>query len=179
MDATGRRAGDERDAGDSQMKPRAGGRKPLSWAERIFLTLHRNADRYLSPLGVWVMRRTKGAMAKPWKVDVLLLTTSGRRSGKTRTVVLQYFPDGASMVVVAANDGGEAHPGWYFNLKAEPHASVEVMGRTFAVRGVELPPSEAADWWKRIVARAPDYARYARATDRTFPIFRLVPVVAE
>jgi len=148
----------------------------LSRRERIGLTLHRGLDRYLSPLGVLVYRRTRGGIARPWHVDALLLTTVGRRSGRHRTVVLQYFPDGDAMVVAAANDGGRTHPGWYHNLHARPEAVVEVMGRKVRVRAEELPSDEAARWWDRILERDPSYERYSRATSRSFPIIRLVPV---
>lgn len=150
----------------------------LSRRERIGLYLHRELDRRLTPLGVWVFRRTKGGIAKPWKVDALLLTTRGRRSGRERTVVLQYFRDDPAMVVVAAADGGAAHPAWYLNLRADPAARVEVAGREIAVRAEVLSDDEAAAWWPRILARSPDYERYARATDRVFPVVRLVPVAA-
>lgn len=148
----------------------------ISGKERVGLFLHRGLDRRLSPLGVWVYRRTKGGITRPWKVDALLLTTRGRRSGRERTVILQFFPDGEAMVVAAANDGGASHPGWYFNLTAESTARVEVMGRTVAVRAEELPADQAAAWWERILRRDPSYERYARATSRTIPIVRLVPV---
>jgi len=147
----------------------------VSRKERVGLFIHRGLDKRLSPLGVWVFRRTKGGIAKPWKVDVLLLTTRGRRSGRERTVVLQFFPDADAMIVAAANDGGVEHPGWYFNLKAEPVARVEVAGRRIPVRAEELPAEEAAAWWQRILDRAPSYERYARATSREIPILRLVP----
>jgi deazaflavin-dependent oxidoreductase (nitroreductase family) len=151
----------------------------ISRREGVALFLHRGLDRWLSPLGVWVFRRTKGGITRPWKVDALLLTTRGRRSGKERTVVLQFFPDGDALIVAAANDGGTAHPGWYFNLRAESAARVEVMGRAVAVRAEELPPDEAAAWWARILLRDPSYERYARAAgDRTIPILRLVPIPA-
>jgi deazaflavin-dependent oxidoreductase (nitroreductase family) len=150
----------------------------LSRRERLALFVQRGLDKRLTPLGVWFMRRTKGSIAKPWKVDVLLLTTRGRKSGRQRTVVLQYFPDGEAMIVAAANDGGAAHPGWYFNLVAEPRAQVEVAGRRIPVRAEELPAAEAAAWWQRILVRAPDYERYTRATSRVFPIVRLVPTAA-
>jgi len=116
----------------------------ISRKERLGLFLHRSLDRRLSPLGVWVLRRTKGGITRPWKVDALLLTTRGRRSGRERTVVHQFFPDGNAMLVAAANDGGASDPGWYFNLKADPTARVEVMGRTIAVRAAELPADEGA-----------------------------------
>jgi deazaflavin-dependent oxidoreductase (nitroreductase family) len=148
----------------------------ISRRESVALFLHRGLDRWLSPLGVWVYRRTKGGITRPWKVNALLLVTRGRRSGKERTVVLQFFPDGDAMIVAAANDGGSGHPGWYFNLKAEPAARVEVMGRAIAVRAEELPADEAGAWWARILRRDPSYERFARATSRTIPILRLVPV---
>jgi len=147
----------------------------LSRLERIGLTLHRGLDRYLSPLGVRLYRRTRGGIARPWHVDALLLTTVGRRSGRPRTVVLQYFPDGNAMVVVAANDGGRTHPGWYHNLHARPEAVVEVMGRRLRVRAEELPADEVPGWWQRILKRDASYERYERATTRSFPIVRLVP----
>jgi deazaflavin-dependent oxidoreductase (nitroreductase family) len=141
----------------------------------VGLFIGRGLDKRLSAFGVWVYRRTRGGITRPWKVDALLLTTCGRRSGRQRTVVLQFFPDGDAMIVAAANDGGETHPGWYFNLQANPAARVEVMGRAIAVRADELPADEAAAWWQRILVRAPGYERYTRATRRQFPIIRLVP----
>ena len=157
------------------MDPRPG--RGLSRRERVGLSIGRGLDKHLTPLGIWVYRRTKGRITGPWKVDALLLTTRGRRSGKQRTVVLQFFRDGSAMILAAANDGGASHPGWYFNLKADPAARVEVMGRVLAVRAEELPADEAAAWWQRILVRAPSYERYTRATTRSFPIIRLVPVV--
>ncbi len=166
-------------------KPAPGqGTQRLSRKERIGLWLHRESDKRLTPLGIWVMRRTKGGIAHgrigrmlgaPRDVDVLLLTTRGRRSGRERTVVLQFFPDGDAMIVTAANDGGTSHPAWYLNLKGDATARVEVTGRTIAVHAEELPAEAAADWWQRILRRAPSYERYQRATSRTFPILRLVP----
>ncbi len=151
------------------------GKRRLSRKERVGLFLHRNLDKHLSPLGIWVFRRTKGSVANAWKVDALLLTTMGRRSGRQRTVVLQYFRDGDSMVVAAANDGGRAHPGWYFNLLTEPTAVVEIRGKAMRMRAEELHGDEADAWWDRILKRDRNYERYAVATARTIPIMRLVP----
>ena len=148
----------------------------LSRKERLGLVVQRALDRWLSPLGVWIYRRTKGGIAGPWKRDVLLLTTTGRRSGRPRTVVLQFFRDGDAMILAAANDGGRSHPGWYFNLTAEPIASVEVAARRLAVRAEVLPPVDSASWWPWIVARDPTYVRYGSATSRTIPIVRLVHI---
>jgi F420H(2)-dependent quinone reductase len=160
----------------------ADGAKPdgrLSPAEHLALRIHRFLDKWLNPLGVWVYRRTNGGVARPWGVDALLLTTRGRRSGRERTVVLQFFPDVDAMVVTATNDGADTAPAWYLNLKAEPRAMVEVDGCSIPVRATELPPLEAAAWWNRIVERSPGYARYRRATGRPFPVLRLVPTQDE
>jgi deazaflavin-dependent oxidoreductase (nitroreductase family) len=148
---------------------------PVSRRERTFLWLHRNLDRWGTPLALWVYRRTRGGIAHRAKVDVLLLTTRGRRTGRERSVMLQYFPDGDAMLVTAANGGGEALPGWYHNLTAAPAARVEIDDRVIPVRADELGADEAEAWWTRIVQRAPSYALYRRATDRPFPVVRLVP----
>ena len=115
--------------------PSAGGPpdRSLTRIERARLVVGGGLDKRLTPLAVWLYRRTKGGITRPWKVDALLLTTRGRRSGRQRTVVLQYFPDGEAMILAAANDGGPSHPGWYFNLMADPAARVEVMGRLILV----------------------------------------------
>lgn len=148
----------------------------LARRDRVALTLHRELDHRLSALGVWTMRRTRGSLAKPWGVNALLLTTTGRRTGRERTVVLQYFPDDDAMIVAAANDGGATDPAWYLNLLGDPAATVEIRGTRIPVLARELPEAEGAAWWDRILLAAPDYERYARATSRRFPIVRLTPV---
>jgi deazaflavin-dependent oxidoreductase (nitroreductase family) len=77
----------------------------------------------LGCLGVRLYRLTRGGIARLVRVNVLILTTRGRRSGRERTVLLAYFPQGESFVVVAANGGQPRHPAWYLNLRAaRPHA---------------------------------------------------------
>lgn len=152
------------------------GRGSTSRREHLALVLHRQADRRLSPLGVWVMRRTRGSLADLYHVQALVLTTTGRRTGRRRSVVLQSFADGNAFVVVATGDGDNRPPAWYHNLAADPSAEVEVRGRRMAVRAVELPSDERAAWWRRILELAPDYERYARATSRAFPVLRLEPL---
>ena len=147
----------------------------LSLRERLVLFVHRQLDRRLSPLGVWIMRRTRGSFTARYKVAALVLTTKGRKSGRQRSVVLQHFPDRDGMVVVATNDGGATHPSWYLNLVADRRAQVEIDGRRIDVAATELTGEEATGWWRRILERAPDYERYARAAGRPFPILRLAP----
>lgn len=126
--------------------------------------------------GAWLMRRTRGRAAHLWRRQALVLTTRGRRSGQLRTVVVQFFPDGDDLIVVAANSGMPRPPAWYLNLRDHPTARAEVDGRTMAVRAEELPAAEAAGAWPRVLATAPDYARYRDRTDRTIALLRLVPL---
>lgn len=127
-------------------------------------------------LAAWLYRRTHGRIAHISHRDVLLLTTTGRRTGRSRTVPLQYFPDGEDLVVVAANSGMESHPAWYHNLTALPRAVVEVDDRRISVNAVELSVADAERFWPRVLERAPDYQRYPTRTDRRLPIVRLTPV---
>lgn len=147
------------------------------------------ADARSARFAAWLLRRTRGQVLRLWRRRVVLLTTRGRRSGRPRTVPLQYFPDGQDLVVVAANGGMPSHPGWYFNLKAHPDAQVEIFDgvgdpgqrsrgadeRT-AVRARELPAGEAAAFWPRVLQVAPEYARYQERAGRVIPLMRLVPV---
>jgi hypothetical protein len=74
-----------------------------SLKEKVVLSLNYELDKRPGSLGVGLYRLTGSRIAG--KVDVLILTTRGHKSGKTRTVLLQFFPDGANMVIVAANSG--------------------------------------------------------------------------
>jgi len=127
-------------------------------------------------VGAWLLRRTKGRIVRLWRRRALVLTVRGRRTGRPRTVVLQYFPDGADLVVVAANSGLPTHPAWYLDLRAAGEARAEVDGRTLRVRAVQLAPDEAEGFWPQVLRQAPDYSRYRQRTDRTLPLVRLVPV---
>ena len=143
---------------------------------RLAMALEHWMDARSIPLAIWLLRRTKGRAARLWRRRVLVLTTLGRRSGRERTVVVQFFPDGSDMIVVAANAGMPSHPGWYFNLAGHPHATVEVDGRTIKVRAEELSHEQADAFWPHVLAIAPDYTRYRERTTRTIPLLRLVPI---
>lgn len=122
---------------------------------------------------VWLYRRTRGRIASVWGRRVLVLTTTGRRTGLSRSVLLQYFVDGPDRVVVAANSGLDRPPAWYLNLTASPKAVVEVNGTRAAVVAEELPGDDARAFWPRILLAAPEYAKYPRRTSRRLPLVRL------
>jgi deazaflavin-dependent oxidoreductase (nitroreductase family) len=160
--------------------PRRTGPGP-SLKEQIEIFLEREGNKRLGRVGAAVYRLTRGRFVE-WlmrrKVDVLLLTTRGRRTGRKRTVILQFFPDGDDLVLVAVNSGQPTrHPDWYHNLKATPLARVDVLDRSFPARAEELPAEQAAAFWPRVLQVAPGYARWKRVadlTDRTIPFMRLV-----
>src|SRR5438045_1114948 len=83
---------------------------------------------------------------------VLLLTTTGRKTGKVRTWPLRYFADGPDLVVVASNAGLPRPPGWCFNLRSHPQATVEIRRRKLRVRAEEAPPAQRERLWNLIVA---------------------------
>jgi deazaflavin-dependent oxidoreductase (nitroreductase family) len=151
----------------------------LSLGDRFALFLERRLDRSLARVRVAAYRATGGGIARLFRVNALVLNTRGRRTVRERSVVLSYFPQGKRFVVAAANGGQPRHPAWCLNLRATLTARVEVSGRTLLVRTEELSSAEAAAFWPEIVVTLPGYARYPRATSRTIPLVRLVPLEQE
>jgi len=145
-------------------------------AEKLKARLEHEMDVRSLGFGIWLYRKTRGRAPHLWHRRALVLTTTGRRSGQPRTVMVQFFPDGDDLVVVAANAGMPTHPGWYLNLTEAPRAKVEVEGRQFDVRAQDLSPAEATAFWPRVLAIAPDYAKYRQRTTRSIPLVRLVPL---
>jgi len=154
---------------------RTGDMGALPLADRIRRRVEHEADTRSVRLAAWLLRATRGRITRLWRRRVMVLTTRGRRSGRPRSVPLQFFPEGDAMVVVAANSGLPTPPSWYLNLKAEPSATADVEGRTLRVRAEELSDDEAAAFWPRVLEAAPDYARYPRWASRRIPLLRLVP----
>lgn len=148
---------------------------PLARKDRIALFLEYAGNKWLRNIFTSLYRRMNGRPA-PRTRNVLLLTTRGRKSGKDRTVILQFFPDGATMVVVAANSGRPANPDWFYNLMANPIAWVEIRDRALVVRAEPVLADDAATFWPRILQRAPTYERYRKATERVIPLVRLIPM---
>lgn len=152
------------------------GTRSLPLGERIRTRIEHEVDTRSVRLAAVLLRATKGRIVRLWGREALLLTTRGRKSGRERTVPLQLFRDGDDLIVVAANSGLPSLPGWYFNLRANPMARVEVGDRTLRVRAEELSEEEASAFWPRVLRVAPDYARYPRRTNRRIPLMRLVPL---
>ena len=106
---------------------------------------------------------------------MILLTTTGRKTGKARTWPLLAVRHDDGWVVAASNGGHDHHPAWYLNLVAQPDATVTVSGRDVAVRARIADVAERAEQYPRFVALVPGYADYERATTRVIPVVFLEP----
>lgn len=111
-------------------------------------------------------------------IQMLLLTTTGRRSGQDRTLPLAYVEEGDDLVVVASNGGAERAPAWWLNLQANPRARVQVRGEKFEVEWQEVPADRRMELWRKLQAAIPAYRAYRRRTEREIPIILLKRVQA-
>jgi deazaflavin-dependent oxidoreductase (nitroreductase family) len=135
------------------------------------------AARPLVPADRLVARLTGGRVVALGLAPALMLTTTGRRSGRPRSTPLLYVNDGAAFVVVGSNWGRTTHPAWSLNLLADPRATVAVRGRMVAVRASVVTGPERDRLWRLLMRQWPPYGTYAdRAGGRDLRLFRLEPV---
>jgi len=125
---------------------------------------------------VALYRLTKGKIGGRMSgTNVFLVTTTGRKSGKSRTVPLGVFDRQDGWVIVASNAGGPRNPAWFHNLVAQPQASVQAFGKVIPVRAELLIGEARAQAWQQVVTVAPPYARYETSTARQIPLILLHP----
>ena len=108
-------------------------------------------------------------------MPVLLLTTTGRQSGKPRTATLTYFRDGGDFVVIGSFGGSDLPPAWWLNLQRDPRARVLIGGTTSKVRARAATAEEHDRLWPLATTTHPGYARYQERTARPIPIVLLTP----
>jgi len=113
--------------------------------------------------------------ARMMNMPILLLTTTGRKSGQGRTCALMYLPAEHNFVVIASYLGEPRHPAWWLNLKAQPEAIVEVGEQRIPVRAREAEGEERERLWAAVVAQQADYEEYQRRTERRIPVVVLEP----
>lgn len=106
-------------------------------------------------------------------MPVLLLTTVGRRSLRRRTQPVGYVPDGDALLVVASNGALTSHPGWYFNLRANPAAQVELGSERMNVTSTILLGEERECAWRLVTMKYPFFHVYERSVRRVIPVVRL------
>jgi deazaflavin-dependent oxidoreductase (nitroreductase family) len=109
--------------------------------------------------------------------NLLLLTTTGAKSGQQRVSPLAYFDIGGKLIIIGSFAGAPKDPGWVHNLRANPRARVEVGApqgvQAFDVTAHELPPAEREQLFDKVVAVAPGFADYQAKTSRVIPLFEL------
>ncbi len=124
----------------------------------------------------WLYRVSGGKWGQTFfGSPILLLTTSGRRTGRPRTWPLTYLPEGERLIVIASNGGQPNHPAWYLNLRANPQVSVQLGDQTQTMLAQTAEGEERARLWTRLVEEYPAYAGYQRKTDRQIPVVVLQP----
>lgn len=105
------------------------------------------------------------------------LTTTGRKSGKPRTVMLTSpVRHGDDVVLVASYGGDDQHPAWYLNLRENPAVTIEMDGKTFAAEARTATEAEKAELWPQITSTYKGYAGYQERTDRDIPVVLCSPV---
>ncbi len=125
----------------------------------------------VTALHIFLYRITRGAIGG-WMLNspVLLLTTTGRKTGRQWTVPLLYLADRDDIVIVASNGGIVKHPAWYLNLQANPQVEVEIMGARKHAQAQTATPQEKQRLWPLVVAMYPGYAQYQTITNRDIPL---------
>ncbi|KUI44162.1 nitroreductase [Mycobacterium sp. IS-1590] len=121
-------------------------------------------------------RDTGGEVGYLWNgVPTLLLTVTGRRSGRPRTSALIFGRRGEDYLVVASMGGAPTHPKWYLNLQACPAAEIQVRDRRMPVRARTVTPQEKPELWRIMAGLWPNYDAYQARTEREIPVVVLTP----
>jgi len=140
------------------------------------MTMPAGALRALGRLNVPVYRLTRGRlMGKIGRAPVLLLTTTGRRSGQRRTAPVLFIGDGERVVVIGSNAGNARAPAWSHNLKANPDAEIEIRGERRLVRARVTEGDERAELWSRMNEQYAGFQDYDERTSREIAVFALEP----
>jgi deazaflavin-dependent oxidoreductase (nitroreductase family) len=114
--------------------------------------------------------RAGGPIEGMHRERLLLLTTTGARTGQQRTTPLMFHPDGDRLLVIASNIGAPKHPDWYVNLAANPRVGVEVGDERFDAVATTAESAERARLWSMLTELYPFFAEHERQTDREIPV---------
>jgi deazaflavin-dependent oxidoreductase (nitroreductase family) len=114
---------------------------------------------------------TGGREGHDWNgAPVLILTTTGRRSGRRYSTPLIYGQHGNDYLVVASKGGSGEPPDWYLNLQANPEVGVQVLAEKFTARARTASADEKPALWRHMTGIWPDYDNYQRRTEREIPV---------
>jgi deazaflavin-dependent oxidoreductase (nitroreductase family) len=130
----------------------------------------------MSKSNVAIYRATDGRLGgHELGLPLCLLTTTGRKSGLSRTSPLIFMADGARVILVASQ-GLPTHPMWFLNLRANPEVHVQIRAQTHTMRARVADDALRAQLWPRLIAMNPRWARYQSWTDRVIPVVVCEPV---
>jgi deazaflavin-dependent oxidoreductase (nitroreductase family) len=143
---------------------------------RLSMMMPAGVLRATGKLNVPVYRLTRGRlMGKVGRAPVLLLTTTGRRTGQPRTAPVCHLADGDRVVVIGSNAGNANAPAWSHNLKANPDAEIEIGGERGLVRARVAEGEERAELWRKMNAQYDGFDDYEQRTSRDIAVFVLEP----
>jgi F420H(2)-dependent quinone reductase len=143
---------------------------------RLSHSLGASGLRWVGKLNVPLYRLSRGRIGgKVGKGPVLLLTTTGRKSGRQRTAPVLYLADGERFVVINTNAGNAKTPAWSLNLRADPEAEVEVGGKRAQVRARQAEGEERDELWRRHMQQYSGWDYYESKLDRQPSVFVLEP----
>jgi deazaflavin-dependent oxidoreductase (nitroreductase family) len=106
-------------------------------------------------------------------IDLLLLHTTGAKSGEPRLNPVAYMKDGDRYVIIASNGGAPANPAWYYNIVAHPEVNIEVGTETVRARAEVVQEPERSELYARMAAMVPGFAEYMLRTERIIPVIVL------
>lgn len=126
---------------------------------------------------VALYKLTKGAIGGRFNGgDILLLTTTGRKSGKVRTTPLMYIQDGSNYLVTGSAGGGPKHPGWYWNAtQGTQPVQIQVKDKVMPVAVIEASGEQRDQLYQRFIEMNDQFAGYETKTQRTIPVLVLTP----
>ena len=125
-------------------------------------------------LYIFLYRLTSGKFGgRVQGLSVLLLTTTGAKTGKQRTVPLGYFEVDGRPVIIGSNAGADTHPSWFYNLKRHPGAKIQIRDQQSEVSAQIASPEQRDRLWARLTEISPGYANYANKTSRVIPMVLL------
>ena len=130
--------------------------------------------KWLSAAHTQLFRATGGRIGRRLvDNDMLLLTTTGRNSGREHTVPLLFLEDGNDVIVIASWGGRDYSPDWYINVEADASVTVQIESERWSGTAAVIDEPERSEWWQRAVAAYDGYREYQGRTDRVIPVVRI------
>ena len=128
--------------------------------------------KLLTWLNVVLYRLSGGRLLNKMEgCPVCLVTMTGHKSGKRKTIALMYTADGNDVLLVASLGGAPRNPVWYFNLKAQPEIEIQLGKLKRRMLAREASPEERIALWPKVIASYPSFAAYQTRTAREIPVF--------